>query len=342
VNGVLKIEELRNALQYAKDYREITIPKKRGGWRTIMIPSPELKKVQRKILRFLQRMYILHDSSVFGLRSGSYIKHAKFHADSRWLFTFDLKDAFPSVGKQRLRILLRKTFRESLIPLKQEWPDDRIEEFICLITELTTYNDTLPQGAPTSPLLFFLVIEESRLITKLFYASQPMKISCYVDGFVISGSRPPSVRTKKAIFKCLEGSGFEANFKKTRQFDCHQGAPLVVGLRINGTEKRISLPKRTTMAWRGIIHRAAMTTDPCEKTDLFLKIQGFISSLKPIYPEKLPPQIAKPYLLFLQSLKGIPIEKKKSSVTKPLTEENKISQEKTQIKQKQTCLIDWL
>jgi len=42
---MLKIEELRNALKYAKDYQEIRIPKKRGGWRTIMIPSPELKKV---------------------------------------------------------------------------------------------------------------------------------------------------------------------------------------------------------------------------------------------------------------------------------------------------------
>lgn len=339
---MLKIEELRNALQYAKDYREIKIPKKNGGWRTIMIPSPKLKKVQRRILRFLQRMYTQHDSSIFGLRNGSYVEHAKFHADSRWLFTFDLKDAFPSVGKQQLRILLRKTFKESLIPLKQEWPNDKTEEFICLITELTTYNETLPQGAPTSPLLFFLVIEESGLTTKLFYAAQPMKISCYVDGFVISGSHPPSARTKEAIFRCIEKFGFEANFKKTRQFDCHQGAPLVVGLRINGTEKRISLPKKTIRKWRGIIYRAAIITDPCEKTDLFLKIQGFISSLKPIYPEKLPPQIAKPYFLFLQSLKEIPIVKKKASVPKPLTKKDKILQEKNQTKQKQTCLTQWL
>lgn len=210
-----------------------------------MIPSPELKKVQREILRFLQRMYILHDSSVFGLINGSYVEHAKFHADSRWLFAFDLKDAFPSIGKQRIRILLRKTFRESMISLTHEWPDDKIEEFVCLIAELTTYNEILPQGAPTSPFLFFLVIEESGLITKLFYAAQPMKISCYVDGFVISGSRLPSVKTKEAIFKCIEKFGFVTNFKKTRQFDCRQGSPLIVGLRVNGTEKKISLPRKT-------------------------------------------------------------------------------------------------
>jgi hypothetical protein len=340
---MLKIEELRNALKYAIDYQEIKIPKikipkKNEDWRTIMIPSPELKKIQRKILRFLQRTYIHRNSSVFGLRDGSYVEHAKFHADSRWLFTFDLKDAFPSVGKQRAIMLLRKTFRERIIFNNQLWPSEKTEEFICLIAELTTYNETLPQGAPTSPLLFFLAIEESGLTTKLFYAAQPMKISCYVDGFVISGSHPPNARTKEAIFRCLEELGFEANFKKTRQFDCRQGAPLVVGLRINGTEKRISLPKKTIRRWHGIIHRAAVSTDPCEKTDLALKVQGFIASLKPIYPEKLPPQIAKPYFLFLQSIKGIPVEKKKSSI-KPEIKEKETSKIKTQTKQ--TCLTDW-
>jgi len=339
---MLKVEELRNAFRYAKDYQEIRIPKKSGGWRTIMIPSPELKKIQRKILRFLQRMYILRDSSVFGLRSGSYVEHAKFHADSRWLFAFDLKDAFTSVGKEQVRILLRKTFKERLIPLRYEWPDDKTEEFICLITELTTYNETLPQGAPTSPLLFFLVIEESGLTAKLFYASQPMKISCYVDGFVISGSHPPNARIKEKIFRCIEKFGFEANFKKTRQFDCRQGAPLIVGLRINGTEKRVSLPKKTIRKWRGIIHRATLETDPERIEKLKGKIEGFIASLKPIYPEKLPPQIAKPYSFFLQSLKGIPIEKKKISLTKPLIERNKSFREKPQAKQKQTCLIQWM
>ena len=82
--------------------------------------------------------------------------------------------------------------------------------------------------------------------------------------------------------------------------------------------------------------------DPERIEKLKGKIEGFIASLKPIYPEKLPPQIAKPYSFFLQSLKGIPIEKKKISLTKPLIERNKSFREKPQANQKQTCLIQWM
>jgi len=338
---MLSIEELKENLQLSQDYREIRIPKKTGGFRTITIPSPKLKRIQRKILRFLKELYILRDSSVFGLRNGSYASHARFHAKSRWIFTIDLKDAFTSVTKERVRFFLTKNLSERITSVDRWSSLYKTQELIDLIAELTTFNETLPQGAPTSPFLFFMAIEESKLTTKLFYAAQPMKISCYVDGFAISGAHPPRARTKEAIFKCIEKTGFEANFKKTRQYDCHQGSPMIVGLRINGLENRISLPKKTIRKWRGIIYRAATTIDPCEKKDLFLKIQGFISSLKPIYPEKLPPQIAKPYSLLLQSLKGIPIEKKKVSMPKPLVKEDRIFQEKNQSKQKQTCLTDW-
>lgn len=239
-------------------------------------------------------------------------------------------------------MLLQRTFKESLIYNNQVWPNEKTEEFICLITELTTYNETLPQGAPTSPLLFFLVIEESRLITKLFYVVQPMKISCYVDGFVVSGPHLPDARMREKIFKCLEESGFEANFKRTRQFDCRQGAPLVVGLRINGLEKRVSLPKKTIRKWRGIIYRAATTTDPCEKTDLALRIEGFMASLRPIY--KFPPaQLLKPYRLFRHSIKNRrPIEEQIPTKSHPAPVQEKEEPQRRILKEEQTCLNQWM
>jgi RNA-directed DNA polymerase len=305
---MLSVEELKECLVFAKDYREIKIPKKNGGYRTILIPSPELKRIQGKILRFLKKMYILRDSSVFGLRNGSYVDHARFHSDSRWIFAFDLKDAFPSVSIERVRPFLIQALREKMFSLNQVWPMGKAEELASLISELTTFKGTLPQGAPTSPFLFFLAIEETKLVTKLFYASRPLKISCYVDGFVISGPHPPNAKIKEKIFRCIEGAGFEANLKKTRQFDCRQGTPLICGLRVDG-EGKISLPKKTIRKWRGLIHQAAYISDPDIKKRLAQKIRGFIGALKPIYGDKLPPQIAKPYDLFVNSLKELPGEK---------------------------------
>lgn len=64
--------------------------------------------------------------------------------------------------------------------------------------------------------------------------------------------------------------------------------------------------------------------------------------MKPIYPEKLPPQIAKPYSLLLQGLKGIPIEKKEPSREDTIAGESKPPEIRVQNEQKQTCLTQWL
>jgi hypothetical protein len=295
-------EELIKALPLAGQYTEIKIPKKRGGYRTLLIPSPELKRIQRKILRFFKKIFPVEHEDIFGLLSGSYIEHAKCHSDSRWIFSFDLKDAFPSVDISKLRKIIYGRIQfisviEKKSPLHR-LIEPEIWELSNLLIQLTTFNQTLPQGAPSSPFLFYLAITQSGLLEKVQkLLSREWKISCYVDGFVISGPKPLKLETKEKIFKTIEEFGFKINSEKIRQFDCRQGAPLITGIRLDG-KGRISLPKKKVRKWRGIIHRAALETDPCATTDLGLKIEGFVASLRPIYGEKLPPQIEKPYLLF--------------------------------------------
>jgi hypothetical protein len=295
-------EELIKALPLAEQYTEIKIPKRRGGFRTLLIPSPQLKRIQRKILRFLKKIFPVEQEGIFGLLSGSYIEHAKRHSDSRWIFSFDLKDAFPSVDISKLRqIIYGRIQLISVIEKKSPLHhliEPEIWELSNLLIQLTTFNQTLPQGAPSSPFLFYLTITQSGLLEKIQkLLPREWKISCYVDGFVISGPKPLNSETKEKIFKTIEEFGFKVNSEKIRQFDCRQGAPLITGIRVDGKGK-ISLPKKKIRKWRGIIHQAVLETDPCAKTDLGLKIEGFIASLRPIYGEKLPPQIEKPYLLF--------------------------------------------
>lgn len=286
----------KKTLPLIDSYREIKIPKKKGGYRTINIPPNDLKETQGGILRFLQDLWKVWHVNICGLYHGSYITHAKFHSKSRFIFQFDIEDAFPSVNISKLeRILYRKIIQENIANTV-----DEADQLANLIMTLTTFNGTLPQGAPTSPFLFYIYILETRLISRLYKCCPTgwkLKISCYVDGIVISAKKPIPPDVQEKLFKTVEETGFEVNKKKIWLRDCRHGAPLITGIRVNG-KGRISLPKKKIRQWRGIIHRAAFETDPEKKAKLKQRIEGFIASLKPTYEGKLPAQIEKPYSLF--------------------------------------------
>jgi len=284
-------EELERALPLGNQYRKVKIPKKGGGWREIFIPAPELKKVQRKILRYLRKIWKVQiwKAGVYGLSpGGSYTLHAKCHADSRYHFKFDLKDAFPSVNVAKLREILYQA-------ILGESGDEKIAQKRSeLIIKLTTFEGKLPQGAPTSPFLFYMMLTAPEgLFWRLERICSRWRISCYVDGFVVSGPTPIPVDIQEKMFKIVEECGFSINPKKTRFQDCRQGAVMITGIRVDG-KGRIFLPKKTIRHWRGIIGRARFDSNP----ELQKKIEGFIAFLKSIYQDKLPPQIEKPYLLF--------------------------------------------
>jgi len=287
------IDGLKKALPLANDYREIRLPKKGGGLRKICIPSEELKEVQRKlILPFLKkltekdRLLRINDSlsvSWYLPRkyNCSYVEHARLHSDSRFIFHFDLKDAFNSVSSEEVRRILF-------------WLSVSDKELVDSVSRLTTFKGCLPQGAPTSPLLFYLSLMRNGLFEKISSLALPeWKLSFYVDNFVLSGEKPLPDDLRESVFRQLIEAGFGINRAKTWLADCRQGAPLITGIRVEGT-KRISLSKKTIRRWRGFIHRAAFLDDPKAE----IQIKGFVSSLRPIYGQELPPQLASAIAFF--------------------------------------------
>jgi hypothetical protein len=305
-------EEIEKALPLKKDYREIKIPKKRGGYRTIFIPSAELKKIQGKILRYLKKIETTRWGGILGLRGGSYVVHAKHHCNSRWLFQFDLKDAFPSVNIDKLKAILFQKIREEMFSQKETTKSARwVAE---TIIQLTTFDGKLPQGAPTSPFLFYIMLATEweilwHTVFKELREHPHVKwvISCYVDGVVISTNKPIPPDSRERILKKVEEMGFKINEKKTRLLDCRHGTVMVCGLRVNG-KGRVSLPKKKIRQWRGFINTVANEIENNPRMDDELRkkmkrIDGFVASLKPVYDEILPPQIAIPYKHYQQAIK---------------------------------------
>lgn len=87
-------------------YRTIQIPKRRGGFRDIYLPSPEIKAFQHFICeRYLSKLPI--SDYAIGYRKGkSIIDNVKPHIGNKSFLMLDIKDFFESISTDHFREIL--------------------------------------------------------------------------------------------------------------------------------------------------------------------------------------------------------------------------------------------
>jgi len=124
-------------------YRIYKIPKAGNKFRQIEAPRRFLKLVQRWIYDHMLSQVSL-PSEVHGFTSQKDIfTNAKPHLGAKNIMVIDIKDFFPSIKSKSVR----RVFKELGFPRKVS---NRL-------TCLCTFDDRLPQGAPTSPALANIV-----------------------------------------------------------------------------------------------------------------------------------------------------------------------------------------
>lgn len=158
------------------NYRTFSIPKRRGGERQISTPSPLLLHCQRWILNNILNAIEPSEHAKGFVKGRSVIQHAEVHRDGEYLLTVDLKDFFPSIGIRRgISVFLRAGYSPSV-------------SFI--LANMCFLNNTLPQGAPTSPQLSNIVAK--RLDVRLSGLAKTANVaySRYADDLAFSGSSP--------------------------------------------------------------------------------------------------------------------------------------------------------
>src|SRR5437879_4367130 len=93
-------EELRHVEPV---YHEFAIPKRGGGQRRIFSPSPELKAIQRRILRRVLARLKCHPAAKGFERGQSIVTNARPHVRQAVVLRMDLKDYFESTEAKRVR-----------------------------------------------------------------------------------------------------------------------------------------------------------------------------------------------------------------------------------------------
>lgn len=107
-------EKVEKAVRLKNMYRFSPHEKKDGSVRKIYVPHPELKKIQRAILKnVLYRIRLERRANpvIFGFVPGrSYVDNARVHVQegANFVLRLDFKNAFPSVRRKHLRVILKK------------------------------------------------------------------------------------------------------------------------------------------------------------------------------------------------------------------------------------------
>lgn len=205
-------------------YRLVLIPKRSGGMRELCVPDESLKRMQRSILKeiFVHLPVSRYATAYY---AGSKLRdNAAPHVGRRYLLKLDLSDFFGSV---RFDMVFSAAFHTRFFP----------KQIGAVLTTLCCKDDTLPQGAPTSPAISNLVMKQFDDNFGSWCDAKGFAYTRYCDDITISGNRSLYSAYNKAR-QWLTGMGFEINERKTR-FLSNANRQMVTGLTVN---EKISVP----------------------------------------------------------------------------------------------------
>lgn len=285
-----KAKEIREVLASVDDcYRVWTKPKKdketgqlktyldgRVKTRTFRVPSTLLKVVQRRIKDNILVPIKLPNSVHGGVKRRSNITNAKAHQGNKYFFATDLQDFYPNISSERVY--------ETFLNLKFS------RHFSRWLTSLTTFDNQVPQGAPTSSHISNIVFLETELKLIRLCNQNGITYTRFVDDLIFSSQHNFGPLIGE-ILGIISSSGFNLSRRKTKYVMAKQiekgnkTLPSVTGI--------IVLPNRIDAPYK-IIERS--------------KVEMESNS------------VAKPYTNYLKSIrktnakKGKPTVKKKTSI----------------------------
>lgn len=224
---ITTIDEIKKLLQYddiktIRGYNKFNIQnKKNSKVRTIYSPNKKLKDIQQTLNIILQDIY-RPPKSVHGYVPNKNIKtNALVHLKNNVLFSTDIKNFFPSIHFARIRNLFKSN------PFN--FDDDIASE----ITRIVTFNNMLPQGAPTSPIISNMIC--LKLDIQLLKIAKEYHVSYtrYADDISFSSNRKILIeKVIPLIENVIKQNGFILNVKKTK-IALKENSQKVTGLKVN-------------------------------------------------------------------------------------------------------------
>lgn len=232
-------------------YHSFEIPKKSGGIRRIHAPVDQLRYIQEKIYTLLwNHQTTLHQE----MKNNSNIAHAfikekstttnaQIHRNKYVVLNVDLESFFESFHFGRVAGYFEKN-RYFALP----------HDIAIMIAQLTCYHGSLPQGAPTSPIITNLICQILDYRILKLAKKYKMDYTRYADDMTFSTNNRAFIEKKDGFLNelgdIIQRAGFSVNRKKTR-ISLKDSQQIATGLVVN---KKIAVPAAYYRETRAMAH----------------------------------------------------------------------------------------
>ena len=185
-------------------YKKYSIPKRNGDRRIIHEPLPSLKEIQTWILEYIlnpgAKTYVSPVAKAY-MPKQSVRDNARFHKGQKYVLCLDLKDFFGSISFRQVHSIFRNMGYSKSLSV--------------LLSNICVLDNSLPQGAPTSPMLSNMVFKyyDDKIFD--YCKSRNIRYTRYADDLTFSGD----FNCKEVISfirKLLSKTSFSINDDKTK------------------------------------------------------------------------------------------------------------------------------
>jgi retron-type reverse transcriptase len=250
-------------------YKTFSIKKSNGGYREIRAPMSYLKIIQQWIYSQICSKFPLHQSATGFVKTRNIFYNGNIHENNGNLLVVDIANFFPTIKLAQV-ISVFLNFGFPIVVSKQ-------------LASLCCFNNSLPQGAPTSPCLANIISKP--MDDELFKLSSKWgcHYSRYADDIAFSGKKLFNPEDISEISTIIRKHGFTPNANKIRIIG-RGGRQVVAGLVVNQTAKP---PRQIRKKWRALFHQVEHHPELFyDKTSLLIGITAFINQYDPTLARK--------------------------------------------------------
>ena len=231
-------KKLLDLISLRSQYKKHHIPKKSGGLRTIANPPRDLKLFHKKLVGYFSQIKKT-DFAFGGVKGKCRRDVALIHIKNHHILKCDIKNCFPSISE---RIVVKE-----LLDLSFSYKYARI------FAKILTLEGTLPQGAPSSPVIANLILDNVDIqVTKKLPSGA--KYSRWIDDIIVSFPKRFEHNAIEEVSKNIENTIIRNGFilKDEIKVVPKEHCSNLLGLSVS---KKINVPKKWYKILRSQVNR---------------------------------------------------------------------------------------
>lgn len=191
-------------VQHDYSYNKFEKEKADGGTRYFAEPSHDLKRIQKRIHKLLQRIETPEWVKA-GKSTESYVTNCEMHLGAKYMRTMDISKFYDSVQYKYIYETFADTFHME--------PD-----IARLMAGLVTYEKALPTGSPSSQLIIYWAYRD--MFDEINKVAQEYEcvFSLYVDDMTFSSQKDIPYKMREEVANILKRYGLHAKRSKDHYY----------------------------------------------------------------------------------------------------------------------------